>query len=184
MYEEIVSGSEPESRLTIKNIKTGSEKKEPAEPLPYGMYSITPDGNEIWCLGKPGDTKNMLLYKQLDGEDWNTAVKEVPLPNNSGRMEEWSPEGNYLVFSYYEAEQSFLKFAERGSEDVNLEFIDRVYQGNSPLWDQEGSRLAFYNREGIWITKPGGDPQLYLPCEGVTELLQWQEKENIGRKSL
>lgn len=180
VYEEIVSGSEPESRLRIKNIKTGSEKKVPAAPWPCGMYSVTPDGNEIWCLGsKPGDTKNMLLCRQLDGGDWNKAVKEVPLPNNSGRMEEWSPGGNYLVFSYYEADQTFLKLAERSSKDINLEFMDRVYQGNSPLWDQGGIRLAFYNREGIWITKPGEDPQLYLPCEGVTELLQWQEKEIV-----
>ncbi|MFA7468328.1 MAG: hypothetical protein WCY82_08695 [Desulfotomaculaceae bacterium] len=50
---------------------------------------------------------------------------------------------------------------------------------NSPLWNQEGTRLAFYNREGIWITKPGEDPQLYLLCEGVTKLLRWQGIEIV-----
>lgn len=177
VYEETVSNSERENYLKIKNIKTGSEKKVPAAPLFCGMYSVTPGGEEIWCLGnKPGEIKNMLLYKKLDDEEWNIAFQEVPLPNNAIRIEEWSPDGNYLVFWYYEDDQNFLALAERSNGGVHIEFIDRVYQGKSPLWNEEGNRLAFYNREGIWTAKPNGEPQLLLACEGVTELLQWQGK--------
>lgn len=179
-----------ERNLILHNTETGAQKEIPAL-LKLSDYTIAPDGR-IWCLiERDGGDGYELIAQQADNtiqqasdkKKWGKTIAQLDLPDTV-RFAGWSPDGKHLLLNSYENERYYLWLMEGpGFEKGQIKPPYRWHSGGSPVWNSDGSQMAFIDEEGIWTAEPGQTPSLFWSGKNIAELLQWVGDEVVFKMS-
>ena len=137
---------------------------------------LSPDGGEVWGVIKESGGPESLWYHPVGTDAWFRAETDVVLPDGSW-LESVSLSGRFVLIGSFEDDRRYLLLLERDPVGPVLRPVGRWPGGKAHVWSED-DRLAYLAAAGIMVFEPGdGEPRLFWPRDGLTDLLDWQDEE-------
>ncbi len=164
------------SALYAVDVATGRPVELMSSNAPKSALAWAPDGRGIaFLVGQPG--KQVLTVVNHAGWSWSSGMptvgntdylartvnalarkhKHAGEPSGFTQQFAWSPDGDALLFDYYQAEQARLLLV-----DVNGDVAVVAEDSWNPTWSPDGTAIAAVSAEGLFRMALSGDERHYL----------------------